>query len=125
MGVARFDSQSAALARIKFHDAAQIQHKICGARIAKRSAAVRLTRNRRKRPSITVYARPRFSENAKMVSADSTFNSQQTLKNLAAIVRPGAVGIPRKIQNVAVEIKHFIETPGCVCPGARFGARSV
>src|SRR3984893_14784323 len=66
MCVTQFDSQRAALAGIKFHDAAQIQNKICGTRVSVGSAAARHRGNRRKRLAITVYARPRLSENAEM-----------------------------------------------------------
>src|SRR3984893_2773045 len=121
MCVSQFDSQGAAPSGIEFHDAAQIQNKICGTRVSVGSAAARHRSDRRERLAITVYARPRLSENAEVISPDSPFNSQQTLKNLSAIVRPGVAGIARKIQNISVQIKHFIKTPGRI--RARTGFR--
>src|SRR6202008_3131163 len=109
MGIANFHTQCTFLARIKLHDPAEVENKICGARVGQNRRASGSRAYAGQRLRIAGKARPDFSEKPKAIPPDARFHARQTLEDRAAIMRPGRAGILWKIQQVTVRVKHTVE----------------
>src|SRR5580704_17007423 len=60
-----------------------------------------------------------------MISADSALQPEESLEDFPTVMRSGRVGATRKIEQIAIEIKHVIETVGSITAETGFRADAV